>query len=72
MPSQTAYFIKDRTDTLLFEACQYPATAETAIAWMRRAAAWAEKNNQTWLVDYLHCTAMQFLMKSMQQALKAA
>lgn len=70
--NQTAYFIKDRTDTLLFEARQYPATAATAIAWIRRAATWAEKNNQKWLVDYLNITAMQFLMKQMQQILKAA
>ena len=70
--NQTAYFIKDRTDTLLFEACQYPATATTAVAWIRRAMTWAEKNNQKWLVDYLHCTAMLFLMKQMQRALKAA
>ena len=41
--NQTAYFIADRAETLAYEAVHFPATAETVLAWLRRAVDWAAK-----------------------------
>ena len=40
--NQTAYFIADRAETLAYEAVHFPATAETVLAWFRRAVAWTK------------------------------
>lgn len=38
----TACFIKDRALSLSYEAVQFPATAETVLAWLGRAMAWTK------------------------------
>ena len=38
----TAYFIKDRALSLAYEADQFPAAAETVLAWFGRAVAWTK------------------------------
>jgi len=49
----TAYFIQDRAQTLSFEGIQYPNTKKTALAWLRRAMAWATQNGLTELSENL-------------------
>lgn len=57
MHDQTAHFIADRSLSLSYEAVQFPATAETSLAWLHRAVGWAEKRGLTALVHEIqeHC-----------------
>lgn len=49
----TGHFIADRAQTLAYEAIQFPATAETALAWLHRAVACAEGKGLTVLAGEL-------------------
>lgn len=66
----TAYFIKDRAETLVYEALQFPATSAVALAWLNRAMAQAEKLGLIELADEVgfavmritdHATALEYL-----------
>jgi hypothetical protein len=54
----TTHFIKDRADTLLYEAVHFPATTETALAWLDRALDWAEKRGLKNTADYIRLTTL--------------
>ncbi|MDL2315468.1 hypothetical protein LJC59_00095 [Desulfovibrio sp. OttesenSCG-928-A18] len=49
----TSHFIADRAQSLVYEAIQFPSTAETALAWLHRAVAYAEGKGMTVLADEL-------------------
>lgn len=61
----TAYFIRDRAQSLAYEALQFPETAEMAIAWLGRAMDWAKAKELTAIEKILkrhriHITASVF------------
>ena len=49
----TAYFIKDRALSLAYEAVRFPSTADSALAWLRRAMVWATVNGNSQLFSTL-------------------
>lgn len=53
----TAYFIQDRALSLTYEAIRYPATADTVLAWLGRARAWAERHGMKPLAETLLAAA---------------
>ena len=53
--STFACFIGDRAATLAYEAVRFPTTADSAVAWLRRAMAWATANDNQQLFSALHC-----------------
>ncbi|WP_165072865.1 hypothetical protein [Desulfovibrio sp. ZJ200] len=48
-----ACFINDRALSLAYEAVRFPATAESALAWLRRAMAVATANGNSQLFSAL-------------------
>ncbi|MDR2893032.1 MAG: hypothetical protein LBV80_08115 [Deltaproteobacteria bacterium] len=69
--TETANFIRDRALVLPYEVARFPHTTTVATAWIRRAAVWANKNNQKGLLNYLHITSMMILtaqLKSVEAA----
>lgn len=48
-------FIGDRAATLAYEAVRFPTTADSAVAWLRRAMAWATANGNQQLFSALRC-----------------
>lgn len=49
----TAYFIRARALSLAYEAVRFPSTADSALAWLRRAMAWATVNGNSQLFSAL-------------------
>lgn len=47
------YFIFDRVETLSFEAIRFPETAKTALAYLWRAFAWAERRGFDRLAGFI-------------------
>ena len=48
-----ACFINDRALSLAYEAVRFPATGDSALAWLRRAMAWATVNGNSQLFSTL-------------------
>ena len=50
----TAYFIKDRALSLSYEAIRFPETAETVLAWLRRASDWSKTHRRDGLARIIN------------------
>ena len=55
--NETAYFIKDRAQSLAYEGRRFPDKAKAALAWLHRAVDWAEQRGMTPLADEVRAAA---------------
>lgn len=54
-----AYSIRDKAKTLAYEARRFPTAAETALAWLDRAEAFAERRGLFQLADEIRLAAAE-------------